>query len=98
MCFVLGLVSAAHAQESAGEALQRRQSALHAAADQGRWPVWLPYQCLHLPRVQAVERGIPCGAMVTHAVVAWHGMPNRATSRADRANTALTRDILVYTS
>ena len=32
MCFVLGLVTAADAQESAGDALQRRQSALHAAA------------------------------------------------------------------
>ena len=39
-----------------------------------------------------------CGAMVAHAAVAWHGMPDGATSRADREDTALTREILVYTS
>ena len=33
MCFVLGLVAAGEAEESAGDALPRRQSALHAAAD-----------------------------------------------------------------
>ena len=39
-----------------------------------------------------------CGAMVAHAAVAWHGVPNGTTSRTDRADTALTREILVYPS
>ena len=36
MRFVLGLVTAGEAEQSAVDALQRRQTALHAAADQGR--------------------------------------------------------------
>ena len=45
-------------------------------------------------RLCIVSKGV---AMVTHAAVAWHGVPNGATSRSDRADTALTREILVYT-
>ena len=37
-------------------------------------------------------------AMVTHVAVAWHGVPNGATSRTDRADTALTREVFVYPS